>query len=89
VALCKSTELLARLVENLPPCRLGSVNGSGYSITSVEFDLEEFADDHDLAATAAFTTDAYVSAPQVAEATSSLTEEACLTAWTLIDGLGD
>ena len=52
--------------------------GSGHGIASVEFDTEEFTDGHDLAATAAFTTDAYVSAPPVAGATPSLTEEAFL-----------
>jgi len=51
---------------------------SGHGIASVEFDTEEFTDGHDLAATAAFTTDAYVSAPPVAGATPSLTEKAFL-----------
>src|SRR5438128_7658676 len=65
--------------------------GSGHGIASVEFDTEEFTDGHDFAATAAFTTDAYVSAPQAAGATPSLTEEAFLlrAARTFIDGLVD
>jgi len=63
--------------------------GSGRGIVSVEFDTEEFTDGHDLAATAAFTSDAYVSAPQVAGATPSFTEEAFLAARTFIDGLVD
>ena len=60
--------------------------GSGHGIASVEFDTEEFADGHDLAATATFTTDANVSAPQVAGAAPSLAEEAFLAARTFIDG---
>ena len=52
--------------------------GSGHGIASVEFDTEEFTDGHEFTATAAFTTDADVSAPQVAGATPSLTEEALL-----------
>jgi hypothetical protein len=63
--------------------------GSGCGTASVEFDPEEFTDGHDLAATTAFTSDAYVSAPQVAGATPSLTEEAFLAARTFIDGLVD
>ena len=63
--------------------------GSGHGIASVEFDTEEFTDGHDLAATAAFTTDADVSAPQVAGVAPSLTEEAFLAARTFIDGLVD
>jgi hypothetical protein len=63
--------------------------GSGHGIAPEEFDTEEFTDGHDLAATAAFTSDAYVSAPQVAGATPSLTEEALLATRALIDGLGD
>ena len=62
---------------------------SGDGIASEEFDTEEFTDGHDLAATAAFTTDADVSAPQVAGATPSLTEEAFLAARTFIDSLVD
>jgi hypothetical protein len=52
--------------------------GSGDGIASEEFDTEEFTDGHDLAATAAFTTDADVSAPKVAGGTPSLTEQAFL-----------
>ena len=54
--------------------------GSGRGIASVEFDTEEFTDGHDLAATAAFATDADVSAPKVAGATPSLPEKAFLAA---------
>ena len=63
--------------------------GSGHGIASEEFDTEEFTDGHDLAATAAFTTDADVSAPQVAGAAPSLTKEAFLAARTFIDSLVD
>ena len=63
--------------------------GSGCGTTSVEFDAEEFTDSHDLAATTAFTSDADVSAPQVAGATPSLPEEAFLAARTFIHGLVD
>jgi hypothetical protein len=63
--------------------------GSGDGIASVEFDTEEFTDGDDLATTAAFTTDADVSAPKAARATSPLTEEAFLAARTLVDRLGD
>src|SRR5437870_5500905 len=59
--------------------------GSGDGIASEEFDTEEFADGDDLAATAAFTTDAFVSAPQVAGVASPLAEQAFLTTRTLID----
>src|ERR1700674_5875628 len=52
--------------------------GSGRGIASVEFDTEEFTDGHDLAATAAFATDADVSAPKAAGATPSLPEKAFL-----------
>jgi len=62
---------------------------SGHGITSVKFDSEEFADSDDLAAATAFTTDAYLSAPQVAGATSPVTEETLLAARTLVDSLGD
>ena len=62
---------------------------SSHGITSMEFDAEEFADGDDLTAGTAFTTDAYFSAPQVAGATSPLTQEAFLAARTLIDSLGD
>jgi hypothetical protein len=62
---------------------------SGHSITSVKFDAEEFADGHDVTATAAYTTDAYVSAPQVAGVASPLAEKTFLTTRTLINGLGD
>ena len=61
--------------------------GSGHGIASVEFDTEEFIDGHELAATATFTTDADLSAPQVAGVAPSLTEEAFLAARTFIDGL--
>ncbi len=54
--------------------------GSGCGIASVEFDTEEFIDGQDLGATAAFATDADVSAPKVAGATPSLAEEAFLAA---------
>src|SRR6478735_10384096 len=63
--------------------------GSGHGIASVEFDTEEFTDGDELAATAAFTADADVSAPQVAGVAPSLTEEAFLAARTFIDGLVD
>jgi hypothetical protein len=63
--------------------------GSGHGIVSVESDTEEVSDGHDLAATAAFTTDANVSAPPVAGATPSLTEEAFFAARTFIDGPAD
>jgi hypothetical protein len=64
-------------------------HGSSHGITSVKFEAEEFGDGHELAATAAFATDANVSAPSVAGATPSFTEEAFLAARALIDGLGD
>jgi hypothetical protein len=48
--------------------------GSGDGIASVEFDTEEFNEGDELAATAAFTTDADVSAPQVAGVASPLAE---------------
>jgi hypothetical protein len=63
--------------------------GSGDGIASEELDTEEFADGDDLTAAIAFTTDAYFSAPQVARATSPLTEEAFLATRTLVDRLGD
>jgi hypothetical protein len=63
--------------------------GSGAGIASEEFDTEKFADGDDFAAAIAFTTDAYFSAPQVAGATSPVTEETFLAARTLIDRLGD
>jgi hypothetical protein len=54
--------------------------GSRDGIASEEFDTEEFANGDDFAAATAFTTDAQVSAPQVAGVTSALTEEAFLAA---------
>ena len=42
------------------------IGGPDDSITSEQFDTEEFADGDDLAAAIAFTTEAYFSAPQVA-----------------------
>jgi hypothetical protein len=53
--------------------------GSGDGIASKEFDTEEFADGDDLATATAFTTEGYFSTPQVAGATSPLTEQAFLT----------
>jgi hypothetical protein len=83
-------ELFARLVENDLPVGAGVKSmKSGHGITSVKFDAEKFADGQDLTATAAFTTDSYVSAPQVAGVASPLAEQAFLTTRTLIDGVGD
>ena len=62
---------------------------SGRGITSVEFDAEEFVDGDEFAAAAAFTTDAYVSAPQVAGVASPLAQETLLATRTLVNGLGD
>jgi hypothetical protein len=63
--------------------------GSGCGTASVELDSEEFSEGHDLAASTAFTSDANVSAPQVARATPAHTEQAFLAARTFVDGLVD
>ncbi len=62
---------------------------SGRGITSVDFDAEEFADGYEFAAAAAFPTDAYVSAPQVAGGASPLAQETLLATRTFVHGLGD